>query len=126
MDEFDWERGTEDFDRITGLEGSAARALMLRHGNACLELFEFSFPTPRPRDAERPVCDHGITHLCLDVTDIAAKYERLSKDGMRFHSPPQAAGEGFRCAYGRDPDGNVVELQEMTRREDLSYLDRGD
>ena len=58
------------------------------------------------------MCDHGITHLCLDVSDIDAEYARLKGAGMRFHCPPQDLGAA-RATYGRDPDGNVVELQEV-------------
>jgi catechol 2,3-dioxygenase-like lactoylglutathione lyase family enzyme len=59
------------------------------------------------------VCDPGITHLCFDVTDLDQEYERLSEAGMTFHCPPQDAFAGVRTTYGRDPDGNVVELQEV-------------
>ena len=31
---------------------------------------------------------------------------------MRFHCPPQDFGD-FRLSYGRDPDGNVVELLQI-------------
>jgi len=31
---------------------------------------------------------------------------------MTFHCPPQDLG-GVRTTYGRDPDGNVIELQEV-------------
>ena len=31
---------------------------------------------------------------------------------MRFHCAPQDLGAGVRTTYGRDPDGNVVELQQ--------------
>ena len=61
----------------------------------------------------RPVCDHGITHICLDVADIDAEYERLKSAGMMFRCPPQGMG-GLRATDGRDPDGNVVELLELT------------
>jgi catechol 2,3-dioxygenase-like lactoylglutathione lyase family enzyme len=60
----------------------------------------------------RPVCDHGITHICLDVVDIDTEYERLRAAGMTFHCPPQGVG-ALRATYGRDPDGNVVELLEV-------------
>ena len=110
---FDWQAGTEMADRITELKESAARSVMLRAGNAYVELFEYQSPTPKPVDPERPVCDHGITHLCLDVTDIDTLYERLVSAGMRFHCPPQDAGGGIRTTYGRDPDGNVVEIQQI-------------
>ncbi len=109
-----WEVGTETVDRIVGLKDSSAQVVMLRAGNACVELFQYATPPPKPSDSNRPVCDHGITHLCLQVSDIDAEYERLKAAGMRFHCPPQAGGRGLRVTYGRDPDGNVVELLEVT------------
>lgn len=108
-----WETGTEVVDKIVGLKDSSAQVVMLQAGNACIELFQYKTPHPKPGEAKRPVCDHGITHICLQVTDIDAEYERLKAAGMIFHCPPQAAGNGLRVTYGRDPDGNVVELLEV-------------
>jgi extradiol dioxygenase family protein len=48
----------------------------------------------------------------LDVLDIDFEYERLKRAGMEFHCPPQFEGE-VRTTYGRDPDGNVIEIQEV-------------
>ena len=110
--DFEWPAGLEVADSIVGLRDSSARAVMLRLGNAMVELFEFRTPTPRAGDLERPVCDHGITHICLDVNDIEAEDERLREAGMRFHCRPQDLG-AVRATYGRDPDGNVIELQEV-------------
>ena len=104
-------------DRIIGLRGSAARQLMLQAGNAYLELFEYQSPAGKSADPDRPPSDHGYTHFCLDVTDIDAEYARLSASGMTFHAPPptvEELGNGrLRAIYGRDPDGNIVELQEI-------------
>jgi len=108
-----WPPGTDVADAITGLDGSSARQLMLRNGNAYLELFEYHAPQPAPADPPRRVCDHGITHLCLVVDDLNSEYERLSFDGVGFNSPPQDLGGGLRTVYGRDPDGNVVELHQF-------------
>lgn len=92
---------------------SAGRAVMLRAGNAFLEVFEFDRPVPRPGDPERPVVDHGITHLCIDVDDVHAEYARLSAAGVVFHCPPQPMGAGIHTTYARDPDGNVFEVQQI-------------
>ncbi|HJP36347.1 MAG TPA: VOC family protein, partial [Gammaproteobacteria bacterium] len=73
-------------------------------------------------EARRPVCDHGITHLCLQVSDIDAEYERLKAAGMVFHCPPQAVGDAIHATYGRDPDGNVVELLEISGASDMSII----
>ena len=110
---FDWEAGNAVVDNITDLHDSAAQVVMLRAGNACIELFQYAAPSPKLGDPQRPVCDHGITHVCLEVSDIDEEYERLTAAGMRFHCPPQNAGKGLRATYGRDPDGNVVEILEV-------------
>ena len=117
-----WEVGTEALDAITGLEDSSARVVMLKAGNACVELFEYSTPIPAPGNENRPVCDHGITHLCLQVTDIEAEYDRLKAAGMVFHCPPQSVGSETVATYGRDPDGNVVELLEVPSDNALSVV----
>jgi catechol 2,3-dioxygenase-like lactoylglutathione lyase family enzyme len=119
-----WPAGVEVADNITGLSGSSAQLAMLRAGNAFIELFQYASPAPSPGDPNRPVCDHGVTHICLDVTDVDAEYERLMAAGMRFHCPPQDLG-GSRVTYGRDPDGNVVELQEIRDPASAMALDLG-
>jgi catechol 2,3-dioxygenase-like lactoylglutathione lyase family enzyme len=110
---FGWNAPSDRADALTGLEGSAARAAMLKLGNSFLEVFEFESPPPKSPDFPRPVNDHGITHICIQVQDIHAEYKRLLAAGMEFHCPPQAQDSGF-LTYGRDPDGNVVELLEFT------------
>jgi len=110
-------RDRDIIDRMVGLTGSAARQVMLKSGNAFLELFQYESPTPRPAAADRTAADHGYTHFCIDVVDIDAEYERLSANGMTFHAPPPSVDEmghaRLRAIYARDPDGNIVELQEV-------------
>ena len=110
-------RDREIVDRMVGLTGSAARQVMLKAGNAFLELFEYESPTPRPALVDRNPADHGYTHFCVDVVDIDAEYGRLSANGMTFHAPPPTIDElghaRLRAIYARDPDGNIVELQEV-------------
>jgi catechol 2,3-dioxygenase-like lactoylglutathione lyase family enzyme len=114
VDRFSWRRGSSIVDAVTGLKDSAAKVALLRLENAFIELFEYESPRPKQGDPNRPVCDHGITHLCLEVTDIDAEYERLTEAGMVFHTKPVAGGRGVRATYGRDPDGNVIELLELS------------
>jgi glyoxylase I family protein len=110
---FGWEAGTPEADAITELNDSAARAVMLKLGDSYLEVFEFTSPPAETNEGDRRVCDYGITHICLQVQDLHVEYERMKAAGMRFHCPPQKQDTGY-VTYGRDPDGNVVELLEFT------------
>lgn len=97
-------------DEVIGVQGSAAKQAMLRAGNVHLELFEYASPAGRSAAPLRPN-DHGYTHLCLDVTDIEREFDRLSRAGMAFTRRPGDFG-AVKAVYGRDPDGNLVEIQE--------------
>jgi glyoxylase I family protein len=110
---FSWEAGSEAADAMTGLQDSAARAVMLQLGESYLELFEFSSPVAQSGNPVRPVCDHGITHICLQVENLQEEHDRMKAAGMQFMSSPLTQDSGY-VVYGRDPDGNVVELIEFT------------
>lgn len=110
--EYAWDAGNAAADAIYDLRDTAVKMVMLRTGNACLELFEFDSPVGKPGDPRRPVNDQGYTHICMHVTDIDAEYERLKAAGMLFHCPPQRMPGLCAATYGRDPDGNIVELME--------------
>jgi catechol 2,3-dioxygenase-like lactoylglutathione lyase family enzyme len=112
--EMSWEVGNDLADRIVGLKDSAARGGMVNAGNLYIEFWEYSSPTPAPADPDRRPCDHGLTHICFDINNIDAEHARLSAAGMSFAGPPIALPEaGCKAIYGRDPDGNVIELQEI-------------
>ncbi|HTJ63584.1 MAG TPA: VOC family protein [Alphaproteobacteria bacterium] len=115
-----WEPGTAMNDRIMRLTGSSGRAMFVKAGNVFLEFFEFASPAPAPLVRDRPVCNYGYTHMALDVTDLAAIHARLSAAGMDFHTDP-LSGYGVTTTYGRDPFGNVIELQEI---HDEGYVKR--
>ena len=101
-------------DGIVGLKNSEAKQAMLKLGNAYLEFFEYVSPAGNPKNPSYGVNDHGYTHFALDVQDIDAEYERLSRGGMTFNCPPpNFPGSPIRATYGRDPDGNVIEIQEI-------------
>ena len=108
-----WEPGNETADRLFGLKDSSARHVMLRCGNAYLSLMEFSAQATPGQAARASEPKAGIWHICLDVTDLDAEYQRLLDAGVKFRSPPQCLGEGVWTVFGTDPDGNVLQLQEV-------------
>ena len=120
--DFSWPEGTENMNRTHALAETSGRVVLLKAGNSMIELFQYETPEPAPVDPRRPLCDHGITHFCLDVDDIDAEYARLVAGGMEFHSPPVDYGT-VKTTYGRDPDGNCIELQEIKSAEDPLALD---
>ncbi|HEV7480306.1 MAG TPA: VOC family protein, partial [Roseiarcus sp.] len=99
-------------DKIVGLKGSSTQSALFRVGNTHLEIFRYVTPAGKDPIANRPACDAELTHVAFDVIDIFAEYERLKKAGVPFHTEPQTVGL-FRSTYGRDPDGNIFELQEV-------------
>ena len=121
---FDW-KDSPEIDAIVGIKGSASKVVMLRAANAYIEMFEYQYPKARNADRLNPG-DHGYTHICLDVVDVEAEYERLSKNGMTFHAPPTSVEGGkIRTVYGRDPDGNIIELQELAPSHDMAVQKLG-
>ena len=108
-------------DEIVGLNGSAAKLMMLKLGNFHLELFEYSAPAPAPLDPQRGVNQYGYTHFAFEVTDIKAEYQRLLAAGVTFNSKPAySANSG--ATYGRDPFGNVIELIEIPAESNFPRL----
>jgi len=95
---------------ITQLANPKGRVVFMRTGNAHLELFDFA--SPNPREHHTAVNDYGITHFCLEVSDIDVEYERLSAAGVSFTCAPRDLGP-LSATYAHDPDGNIVELLEL-------------
>lgn len=112
------EPGNAPFEAVVGLQGARGSVAHLHAGNVHIEVFNYENPTPLPGAAFRP-CDVGIRHICFDVTDIFGEYLRLKAAGVTFLSEPQAMGDpatgdyGVKAVYCRDPDNNIVELQEI-------------
>jgi catechol 2,3-dioxygenase-like lactoylglutathione lyase family enzyme len=101
----------EFIDSIVDVPGSAARGAMLRAGTCYMELFQYSEPEPV---SDRPLqpYDKGYTHFCVDVTDIEDEYTRLKGLGMTFSQPAPIDVGHVKTIYGRDPEGNLIEIQQ--------------
>jgi lactoylglutathione lyase len=59
--------------------------------------------------------------LIFEVEDVVAEAARLRALGIAFETEPTAyPGFGIRAAHLRDPDGNLIELNELLPPEDWS------
>jgi len=122
----EWSKGSQVADDLHRLKDSAGRSALLRlaprdneensrRAEVMVEFLEFESPEPAPPDPNRRVCESGIAHMCFLVDDCQADYERLVKAGMDFHCPPMGGGARAKLTYGRDPDGNIIELLERPK-----------
>lgn len=98
-------------DRVTRMKDVDCTVAMLHAGNLFIELFEFHSPNPALID--RRMCDYGITHLSFEVDDVQVSFEALKAHGVEWHTNPIDAGDGYLMTYGRDPFGNVIEIQQV-------------
>ena len=78
-----------------------------------LDLTEYAVPRAAALDPQRPINDHGLTHLCFAVSDIDELHASMVAGGMTFHRAPAAMPAGLSAmGYARDPFGNALELIE--------------
>lgn len=101
-------------DKLLGLTRCQLVTVKLSadEGLTLLELLEFAFPS----DGGTPPSTHyqpGISHIALTVTGLDDLYNKLSRQGIRFISPPIFSPDGkAKVAFCRDPAGNYLELVE--------------
>jgi len=112
---------SETGDRVAALNHAECDMMMVRAGNIFLEIFEFSSPEPKPQAFMRPICDHGYTHMSFQVADVHEAHQFLEEAGVKWHHPPVEAVEGYFMAYGRDPFGNVIEVQQLSAGKPYSF-----
>lgn len=56
----------------------------------------------------------GLRHLALHVKDVAASYQALVEAGVKMEpEPPYQRQDGPPIAFGRDPDGVLLEFSEL-------------
>ncbi len=108
--DFPWDESNEAFKQSHAVRESAGRVVMIANGSSRLEIFEYKKPAPRADITSRANADLGIAHFSIEVRDIEQEYARLAAAGMRFQSELVTQTPTIQMAYGRDPDGNIIEL----------------
>ena len=68
---------------------------------------------------KRQLCDPGIGHVAFTVEDVEETHRRFAAEGLETLSSPVTSPDGkARLFFGRDPEGNLLELVEMLERPD--------
>jgi lactoylglutathione lyase len=57
----------------------------------------------------------GYTHIALVVRSLEEAQARLAAAGVAVTGGPMTLTDGIRAIFCRDPDRNVIELDELTR-----------
>ena len=100
--------------RVTGIPGAPQlRSATLRIGRSFVEIQQYLSPEPGGDPRAQGPQDVGIRHFSLDVVDINETVAELAAGGMEFVGPVQQPTPAIRSIYARDPDGNIVEVQEI-------------
>jgi len=110
--DFPWDESNEAFQKTHAQPATKGRVVMLRNGDHRLELFEYALPKPAADIPNRQNADLGIAHFSFEVKELDQEFERLQSAGMPFQSEPIAQAN-IKNTYGRDPDGNLIELIEF-------------
>jgi catechol 2,3-dioxygenase-like lactoylglutathione lyase family enzyme len=92
-----------------GLRGAFA----LGEGSTGVELLEMAGAVPGAPKTDPPSANaiHGVNHVCFQVADLDAAYDRVIASGaVAVWDPRDSPEPGMRMAYVTDPDGNLIEL----------------
>lgn len=115
----DMEKSLDFYQRVFGFE----KAFEIRHpesgepwivyvsigGGQFIELFYGGVQMP-----EKPGNAAGFSHFCFGVSDIHAAWRRLEENGAPLDVPVnQGKDRNWQC-WTHDPDGNRIELMQMT------------
>ena len=89
----------------------------LKSPNFLLELTQFDNQTDTIIE-KMPPYGPGMTHTCFQTAAIHSGYEKFVEAGVdlvsRGDEPIDLGGYGVTYAYAHDPEGNMVELEQMS------------
>ncbi|MBQ2676942.1 MAG: VOC family protein [Clostridia bacterium] len=67
-----------------------------------------------PEDEVNPLNKQSFKHIALQTDDIYADVERLRANGVKIWSEPVRGDDNSYQAWVGDPDGNPIELMQLT------------
>lgn len=101
-------------DAIADIDGLKIKGAWFKTGNMILEIWQFISPETKPNSSPLPITQVGYSKIGFEVGDIASDYQRLKEKGVNFLSNPFKTEDG-KMVYLRDPDGNLLLLQEFEK-----------
>ena len=110
--------GNEDFRKGIGLPDAEAIVAHLMVPNSDVEIELLQFRETKNLSSPSPANTQGYRHFALVVDDLTESWKDLKEKGISFLSEPIAVEEpkevaGFQFVYFLDPEGNIIELNEL-------------
>jgi len=102
--------------RLIGVEGTMARIVHLRLGQAFLELFDYEYPKGREPRSDAQQSDFGLIHIGFTVEDFWATYQHLLDRGVQFLADPVEFRPGVFVGYFHGVEQEVCEIREVVAR----------
>ncbi len=99
--------GIEEAFRLNHDDGSLMLVYLHVSGDRFIEVFPGG-PTPDPERV------HSFMHICLLTDDINAAVEHLRQNGAQIDRETTVGLDGNLQAWTRDPDGNEIELMQLS------------
>ena len=112
--------GNEDFRKGIGLSEAEAIVTHLMIPNSDVEIELLQFKETKSLLSSSPANTPGYRHFALVVDDLKESWRELNEKGISFLSEPITVIEpeevaGFQFVYFLDPEGNLIELNELPK-----------
>lgn len=108
--------GNTAADELFGVVGVSFRRAVLRSPNMYLELIEFDTNRGAPT-SKMVIQGPGMTHTCYQSPATRSGYDQFKKVGADMlttgNGPVDIGGYGVTYAYGHDPEGNMLEMEQL-------------
>lgn len=110
--------GNEDFRKGIGVRDAEAIVTHLISPSSDVEIELLQFKETMNLLSPSPANAQGYRHFALVVNDLKESWKELKGKGISFLSEPIAVKEpkevaGFQFVYFLDPEGNIIELNEL-------------
>lgn len=106
----------QNADALYGHKGISYEVAVLKAPNMLFELVEFSHNHSLPLERMLPQ-GPGMTHTCFQSPSSDPGYDKFIKAGAELLSrgdgPVDIGGYGVTYAYVYDPEGNMIELEQL-------------
>ena len=111
----DFREEGEFIDTVQHLDGVRLRMIKLTAPDgSMIELLKDDAHPTQPA-AANDLCDSGIRHIAFTVECVETAWKNLRDEGCELLSEPVTSPDGkARLFFARDPEGNLLELVQVT------------